>query len=355
MEKIRICMIKVNELVEYAASVNHRAVNEVKEIVPITLEKAINQSKNPFAEVDDYALVLAYDGETCVGYLGMMPNHLVHNGVNHKFYWLTTWLIDSNYRSKGVGSQLMNSVKDLGVPFGAIHALDGAYKHLGYFTVKPLPFYSLSFSKYDDFINQRVLRGKVKIPYTRNLFIKLYRGLKRRTNFTLEPTKQISYPTEKYLKTRIGFGRSIECVNNMLEYPWVSQGESSSNYYFSDKREIFAYEAFHVYNKLKEKVGFVVWMLSKEKGVSFIKICDLEFQGTSAGIFILESAIDRSIEMKMGRVVVPKELYSTEVSTFNKLLYSQDEKHYVFFSEGNKEIFKDEGILNFFDCDQNYY
>ena len=60
-----------------------------QQISPISQYRAISQSKNPYADENDAGLLVAYSGDLCVGYQGVLPGILRTPSGNHKIYWCT--------------------------------------------------------------------------------------------------------------------------------------------------------------------------------------------------------------------------------------------------------------------------
>ena len=77
-------------------------------VVPISRQRALSHLHNPRAAADDILLVLAYQNEVLVGYLGLFADYSYPTeGEIYRFAWLSTlWLHDS-MRGKGLGSEIV--------------------------------------------------------------------------------------------------------------------------------------------------------------------------------------------------------------------------------------------------------
>jgi hypothetical protein len=83
---IRVDKIKVHELVAYA---RRFAVPEYRGLCAITPQRAAAHEKNPYAAPDDVGLLVAYDGDELIGYLGILPGLWRRETELRKVYWLT--------------------------------------------------------------------------------------------------------------------------------------------------------------------------------------------------------------------------------------------------------------------------
>ncbi|MEO5367148.1 MAG: hypothetical protein H7831_12540 [Magnetococcus sp. WYHC-3] len=60
----------------------------------ISPERAVSQLHNPFCAADDAVLVLAWEGERTLAYLGLLPDRIRLDGETLKVWWTTTWWAD---------------------------------------------------------------------------------------------------------------------------------------------------------------------------------------------------------------------------------------------------------------------
>ncbi|MDZ4682229.1 MAG: GNAT family N-acetyltransferase [Saprospiraceae bacterium] len=73
-------------------------------VIPITRHRALSQIRNPQAEAEDVLLLLAYEGSTLVGYLGVLPDRM--NGTL-KCGWMSCLWIAPEHRGKQIAQQLL--------------------------------------------------------------------------------------------------------------------------------------------------------------------------------------------------------------------------------------------------------
>ncbi|MDH5507404.1 MAG: GNAT family N-acetyltransferase, partial [Anaerolineae bacterium] len=107
--------IKVKDLDEFGAKVVGEAVPG--QFIPITRQRALAMSKNPYAKPEDTGLLVAYRGDEIVGYFGIMAVMLQHGGKLSRAQWFTTWLVSPKLLGKRVGSRLLESALALGHDF----------------------------------------------------------------------------------------------------------------------------------------------------------------------------------------------------------------------------------------------
>jgi hypothetical protein len=87
----------------------------------------LSQTRNPRADPTDVALLVAYDGDTVVGNLGILPDTTFVDGQGHKIGWLTAWWANPDRRYAGVGLMLlMRALKIYGGALGASGFSDDA-------------------------------------------------------------------------------------------------------------------------------------------------------------------------------------------------------------------------------------
>jgi len=59
--------------------------------LPITKHRALSYCRNPRADEDDPVLLVAYQDNRVIGYLGILPDKIYVNDVDYKLGWLTSW------------------------------------------------------------------------------------------------------------------------------------------------------------------------------------------------------------------------------------------------------------------------
>jgi hypothetical protein len=77
------------------------------EVIPITRHRALAQIRNPRARPEDVALLVAYDEDQIIGYIGVLPDIIFLHGTAHRIGWLTTWWAKPEPKHLGIGFILM--------------------------------------------------------------------------------------------------------------------------------------------------------------------------------------------------------------------------------------------------------
>ncbi len=78
------------------------------EPAPITKHRALSQVNNPRAADCDVALLVAYDGNTVVAHLGMLPDLVFSNQCPRKIAWMTAWWANPDRKYAGIGVKLLS-------------------------------------------------------------------------------------------------------------------------------------------------------------------------------------------------------------------------------------------------------
>jgi hypothetical protein len=78
--------------------------------IPISKHRAVSQINNPRASDEDIMLVVQFDEDKVVGYLGVLPDNVFYQGENYKFGWLTCFWIHDAYKSNNVAANLFRRV-----------------------------------------------------------------------------------------------------------------------------------------------------------------------------------------------------------------------------------------------------
>jgi GNAT superfamily N-acetyltransferase len=322
LESVRIDRVKLKDLPAMSARFIDGAAPGA--FIPITKQRAEALVNNPFAAPDDVAMLLATEGERCVGYFGVMPVMLLHAGQLHKVHWLTTWAVSDDYLGKGLGSRLMEEALALDVDLtivGSKPARRVSAKY-GFHEVKPLDYVQLDFGvagRYNPLsLLLRALRklasvAKVSLPietldaavdrffetifgpFLRPYFLwsvatRLASEIGRPGMFALA---QVPAANSKSLdKTR--FTRDERVINWMLSAPWVVPSPSqsaNSKYEFTDWRPAFEISAWQLKSDQGAPLGYAVFQFSRIRGRGVLKVLDHYFEDGKHGRLLLAMAI----------------------------------------------------------------
>jgi GNAT superfamily N-acetyltransferase len=303
---LRIDAIPARDLYSfYLKYVEH---SQGQQITPISRYRALSQSKNPYAEEGDVGLLVAYFGDRCVGYQGVLPGKLRNSHGTAKVFWCTAAYVLPEFRKRMVAIQLVKKLVSLGkdiVLTGFDKVVADVFKGLHFREIQPLEYLSLRVDRLDLFSYpfRRFYRLKKRWPafqnvaeagirFSRRRFhpavrTSYYRMLDRRASKFLEGVRWEEARSVRSLSLNgaaapnheTGFQRDLEAIDWMLEFPWIQDGPPPTRplYYFSEAYDHFRYIVLTIKGTDGECRAFVVLSLTVEKGESKLKV--LDFRG----------------------------------------------------------------------------
>jgi len=250
--------------------------------LPITKHRAISYSHNPRADKDDLVLWVAYQDNQVIGYLGVLPDKIYATNAEYKFGWLTSWWVDPNCATTGVGAILLFKAlnayhQHLGVSGGskqARKALDASQKFM---TLKALKGLDIRFRLQ---VTAAILRKLPAMKILRVLFKTLdvmlaeivnlrsffwERRDKNHRRQTFEYISSIDEETDDFIQrhhqqdlTRKGKAE----LSWMMNYPWMLSAplkdSASRRYYFSSRSDRFLFLGVKVFEQNSGMIGFFI-------------------------------------------------------------------------------------------------
>ena len=75
--------------------------------LPITKYRALSYINNPRADKDDILLIIAYEKDSIIGYIGVVPDLIIVNGKEYKVGILSTWWVHPGKIKSGIGAILL--------------------------------------------------------------------------------------------------------------------------------------------------------------------------------------------------------------------------------------------------------
>jgi GNAT superfamily N-acetyltransferase len=245
--------------------------------VPISLLRAASQAKNPHADPDDAALVLAYAGNRCVGYHGLLPGLLRAGQSDSKVYWLITLFVAPDFRGRGVGAALVGRILKLGadlVTTGITTGAERLYRACGFTTLGQAAFHQLRLERIP-WPARHLAYAALRWPFSR---------AQRRVPWRPAPRVAGDWP-------RIGaadpgrpvFARTRATADWMIAHPWVVSRQAATGdlagYHFSTTREVFRFAALEALAPGGGAPrGCAVLSASRHKGRGQVKLLDLFFE-----------------------------------------------------------------------------
>ncbi len=81
-------------------------------LIPVTKYRALSHITNPRAADDDVLLLMAFEDNKMVGYLGVLADYLYDGDKIYKVGWLSASGVDPNQRRKGIAGKLLHAALD---------------------------------------------------------------------------------------------------------------------------------------------------------------------------------------------------------------------------------------------------
>lgn len=85
----------------------HEPAFERLPFIPISRHRALSHIANPRASDEDVLLLLAYEANVMVGYLGVLPDLLHRDDRTERCGWLSCMWVDDAQRGKGIAKKLL--------------------------------------------------------------------------------------------------------------------------------------------------------------------------------------------------------------------------------------------------------
>ncbi|MEE4239848.1 MAG: GNAT family N-acetyltransferase [Desulfopila sp.] len=372
-ENIEIKTVSVKELQKFYENCLTSPANG--QVIPISSARVRAQLSNPCANDDDIVLVTAFSGSRCVGYHGLLPGIFLCNGRSVKVYWGSTIFVAPDLRGRGIGKLLIMTISGLNVDFVASRMNEKAentYHSIGLDTLGYLRYRQLRVDKLAKTQSQRDVSSAAEGDSILNSSLYTVRKKALYSSLLLSPALQAQQLVAKEVARindwpgrKAGFSefprfyRSVEVINWMLEYPWLTSeygAESKEGYYFSTTRKLFTYRAFQIYGKRSGMIlGFVVVSILSHKKRKVVKLLDYDFKSSENVVFAVVVAL-RCAEMYLADRVE----YGEELSRYldpeivPTHLIKEQERLYLFHA-GNQDSAllqnKEKIILNYCDGD----
>lgn len=295
-ERLRVTCIPVGDIEHFA----RRSVDALGpgDIAPVSLHRARAWARNPCAEPDDPALLVAYQGERCAGYLGLLAGKLRNRGATAKLLWFSTFYVAPELRASGAGATLLLRAlglkRDLAVTFVSPEAAQ-LYRSLGFREVGPLHYLEADLTRLDPLsLPLRLLRRRARSrrpdraaalhaaacrvarPWVRGVHGALAaagpRPPQRRRVTSVDP----AFEAEQDRRAPVRFLRDAAVLGWMLSEPWIvtDPARATPAYHFDDYRPCFALVAAELRNRRDEPLGFALWRLDEKDGERRLALFD---------------------------------------------------------------------------------
>lgn len=279
--KVRIDEIRVRDIAEFG-----RRQLEGDGMIAISRSRAEAWGKNPLADPDDVALLVAYVDDRVVGYFGLMTGMVRSPEGDRPMTFASTWRVDESLKGAGIGGKLMRKSFELGRDVVLTNLSDDAgtvSKALGLVHLDPLPYWHANLLETKalsaPYLAARKLGNRLGMSEDerfRPVLLAgrhlardgLYAGLLLGVLPTLRDlrTKKITavddtierYHDEVAPKR---FLRDARVINWMLHHEWVMvrpRNEEDDRYFFDDHRRYFRRSALRLETRDGREIGWVI-------------------------------------------------------------------------------------------------
>jgi GNAT superfamily N-acetyltransferase len=359
MPKITIRTVCVNE-VESFAEETLRTQPDLGGTVPISRFRARAWAHNPRSRPDDVALLAAFDGTRCVGHLGMYPDIVDFGTRRDRFFWLSIYYVQPDYRESGAGPMLLLRAiainQHLGVT-GVTPAAAKIYRALRFFEPPPVRFWRLSINHFDFAgVPLRLVRRLLScfryesrlldrtIAFTQSA-ARFYTygaiALIRRAAITRLRTLPLDRIRDDLLTIPRGslqsprLLRDAEFLNWNREYPWVSANiqERSAGNYFPDYLDSFRTEMVQLFDRDSERpIGTLVLRRTFDSRNTVLRVLAYGVPDIRDAPRVLTSVLASACRLRPDAIEIP-DGFCKQLAPFSllRMLFRPAEHRYFFY------------------------
>jgi GNAT superfamily N-acetyltransferase len=329
--EIRIERIKSLDLITFAEKYLGSAKHG--QFIPITMQRAIAHANNPLVDENDVGLLVAFHGDECVGFFGIMPVLLKNRDKYSKVSWFTTWRVSPHLRGKSIGSLLMKAALSLGRDYLIVGSSSArkVCQRFGFLEREPLEYCYLDVSGMERLnpatwvsrllrkvlkplnvkvnVDNRATRGFSQLlsPLSSKLFRywlwRSHRDILK--GITVQEVDEVQPDTPDQIAglSPVILYRGAEIVNWMLKYPWVVEaGQSKTekmDYYFTDVRDYYRNITLGLSSGSNHDYrGYAILSVSTYRKRMALRVLDTSFNNPVDGRYVLPLAIRYAHEMK---------------------------------------------------------
>lgn len=243
-------------------------------VLPISKHRAWSHIHNPRAHDDDTLLILAYEQETLLGYLGVLPDD-IHAKSGEIFHagWLSCIWVSPQARGKGIAKKMVteayelyhhhilitNFTKEVGVLYNKLGIFDDLPDMIGYRFYRKMCLAGVLPLRYANLVKFKLM-FKV-VDYFFNLFWLPFLN-KTQDNLITEKAKpsEVDFDAYNSCNVPLAFKRAKQEFEWIENYPWIIQvnekSQESKKYHFSSEELQFESE-FVKLTQNKEHCGFL--------------------------------------------------------------------------------------------------
>jgi GNAT superfamily N-acetyltransferase len=367
---VRIRAIDLGDLRSFAQEVlDHPEVYGVTPIVPV---RASAHAANPVADPSDVSLLVAYQGDRCIGYLGFLPVLVADRGARRRTVCLSSFYVAPEARNTGAGIQLITRAMSLLPHFfvsGASAKAGRLYQGLRMKVAGPLTFYrfrldaaapfSHALKRLQDAAQRlhrpalasmtqhlRRLAGAVERP-TRAVLPRLLALSLRRRSTGVGFAAVTGLRSDNRLSAKLSssyFPRDPAVINWMIEKPWITespedQRERPLDYAFSHRRELFRFLPFAL-TRDEEPLAEAVFSISRIGSRTKLKVLDVRVQDAVAAHPVMLLALQLALRWDADVLECGEPYAAVLLSThLGRALAQRCERRYYFYSSDSAGLF----------------
>jgi len=250
--------------------------------LPITKHRALSYCRNPRADANDPVLLVAYQDDRVIGYLGILPDKIFVNGVAYKLGWLTSWWVDPSGPTAGVGAVLLFKALNaydqyIGISGGSRDARQALKASQKFIDIKPLQGLDVRLRLHvTGYLCRRLPALKILRVFFKffdaitDEVVNLRRFFWQRRNrlfeyLTFEYIAAIDEETDRFIQqhyqhdlTRKGKSDLNWIMNNPWILPAPLKDSAGQRYYFASRAGRFTYLGVKVFEHHNAMVGFLL-------------------------------------------------------------------------------------------------
>jgi GNAT superfamily N-acetyltransferase len=248
--------------------------------IPISRHRAQSHIANPRAEENDVLLLLAYDNEALVGYLGVLPDRMYQGNQSEKCGWLSCLWVSEEHRGKRIAQQLLNKcfdvwekrilVTEFTLPAKALYDRSGIFRALanpqGIRLYLRADLATLLPPKKEIFQKNKALLRSVDQGINAVADLRLPNADLSKELFTLEYPAEVDDEASEFIASKQQnelFKREKEELNWILQNPWIlstpEKDTLNSRYHFSSVDKLFQFHVVKVRGTESELIAFLVF------------------------------------------------------------------------------------------------
>ena len=248
--------------------------------LPISTHRALSHINNPRAAKEDVLLVIAWENEQMIGYLGLVPDKIAYAGQMEPLAWMSCLWVDPKQRGRRIAWQLLEHaaqawekrliITEFTAPAKRLYDKIGYFR---YFKRKGIRLYvrmdlayilppkGKRFQQFKQLIKMFDIVSNLFLDIRRLFISRKLKGLQ------LKYIDQIDAETidfiEKHQTDSELFKRGDKELNWMVQFPWIlnttAAKEEQKRYYFSAYGTDFQFVPLQLRDESGDLIAFLLF------------------------------------------------------------------------------------------------